>query len=115
VYWDLGAALSDRGPAPLPIGSGTGRRLVVAYPPDKGYTPGDVYEIFVDERFRIQQWIYRKGGAAQPTRITTWEEYERLGPLTVSLLHRSADETFRLWFTDVGVKLKGQKLWTEPK
>jgi len=115
VYWDPGAELTDRGTAPLPIGPGVGRRLVVAYPAGKGYTPGDVYEIFVDEDFRIRQWIYRKGGAAQPTRITTWEDHRRLGPLTVSLLHRSADESFRLWFTEVGVKLKGDQLWTEPR
>ena len=115
VYWDVSAAVEDTGEAKLPIGPGTGRRIVISYPRGVGYTPGDVYELFVDDDFRIKEWIYRKGGAAEPTRVTTWEDHRRLGPLTVSLNHRSADGGFRLWFTDVGVKLKGDKLWTEPR
>ncbi len=114
VYWDIGATVEDTGETNLPIGPGVGRRIVVSYPRGVGYTPGDVYELFLARDDHIREWIYRKGGAAEPTRITTWEDYRRLGPLTVSLTHRSADGSFRLWFTDVGVKLKGDKLWTEP-
>ncbi|MGD8366143.1 MAG: hypothetical protein PVG78_00765 [Desulfobacterales bacterium] len=114
VYWDINTAVSDTGMAKLPIGPGEARRIVVSYPRGARYSPGDVYELFLDDRFRVQEWIYRKGGAAKPTRVATWEDHRRLGPLTVSLTHRSADGSFRLWFTDVGVKLKGEKLWTEP-
>ena len=115
VYWDADAAVTDAGKTDYPIGPGTGRRVVVSYPVKVGYTPADVYEIFLDDDFRIREWIYRKGGATAPTRITTWEDYRRLGPLTVSLDHRSADGSFRLWFTDVGVRLKGEKTWRAPK
>ena len=115
VYWDADAAVTDAGKTDFPIGPGTGRRVVVSYPGKVGYTPADVYEIFLDDDFRIREWIYRKGGATAPTRITTWEDYRRLGPLTVSLDHRSADGSFRLWFTDVGVKLKGEKTWRAPR
>ncbi len=115
VYWDVGAKIADTGTAPLPIGPGSGRRLIVTYPEQRGDRAGDVYEVFVDGRFRIKQWIYRKKGAAEPTRVTTWEDSRRLGPLTVSLARRSADGAFRLWFTDVGVRLRGDKLWTTPK
>jgi hypothetical protein len=114
VYWNVRASVQDAGQSALPIGSGSARRVIISYPAGVGYTPGDVYELFLDGDFKILQWIYRKGGATEPTRITTWEDYRRLGPLTVSLNHRSADGGFRLWFTDVGVKLKGEKLWTAP-
>jgi hypothetical protein len=115
LYWDVDASLTDAGAADLPIGPGSGRRILVSYPEKIGYAPADAYEIFVDEDFRIREWICRKGGAAEPTRITTWEDYRRLGPLTVSLDHRSRDGSFRLWFTDVEVKLKGDKMWRAPK
>jgi hypothetical protein len=115
VYWDVNASVTDAGAADLPIGPGRGRRILVSYPEKIGYTPADVYEMFVDDDFRIREWIYRKGGADLPTRITTWEDYRRLGPLTVSLDHRSKDGSFRLWFTDVEVKLKGEKMWRAPK
>ncbi len=112
VHWDAGAAVAaDDRPAEMPLGGGRGRRLVVRFPPDGGYTPGDVYELFTDEAGRIRQWIYRKGGAAQPTRVTTWEAYSRYGPLLIALERRGADESFRVWFTEVAVKLAGESSW----
>jgi len=115
VFWDTAASVKDTGIVDLPIGPGQGRRVVVSYPPGKGNNSGDVYEIFLDTDFRIMEWIYRKNGAPDPTRVTTWESNKALGPITVSLMHRSKHGEFRLWFTDVGVKLVGDNLWTEPE
>lgn len=112
VYWDQSAQVTaDPEPLPLPIGAGRARRLVVRYPKSEGYTPGDVYELFIDDSGRIAQWVYRKGGDPTPTRITTWEGYQQVGPLTLSLDHRSADGSFRVWFTDVAVRLTGRPDW----
>jgi hypothetical protein len=112
LAWDQSATVAaDASPAPLPIGTGQARRLVVRYPSNEGYTPGDVYELFIGASERIEQWIYRKGGDPQPTRITTWEDYRRVGPLTLSLDHRGPDGSFRVWFTDVGVRVSGQSGW----
>jgi hypothetical protein len=112
VYWDRSADVAaDPEQLPLPIGAGRAKRLVVRYPTNEGYTPGDVYELFIDDSGRIAQWIYRKGGDPKPTRITTWEGYQQVGPLTLSLDHRSADGSFRVWFTDVAVRLTGQPDW----
>ncbi len=116
LFWDRSAAVTaDEAPAPLPIGTGRAKRLVVSYPSNEGYTPGDVYELFVDKSDRIVQWIYRKGGDPKPTRITTWEDYRRAGPLTLVLDHRGADEGFRVWFTDVAVRLTGRPEWIPAK
>jgi hypothetical protein len=115
VFWDTEASLMDTGLAELPIGPGRGRRVLVSYPSGKRYNAGDIYEIFLDTDFRIVEWIYRKKGAVEPTRVTTWESDKALGPLTVSLMHRSKHGEFRLWFTDVGVKLIGDNHWTEPE
>ena len=120
LYWDRSATVTaDDAPVNLPIGTGQAKRMVVKYPANEGYTPGDVYELFIDGSGRIAQWIYRKGGAPKPTqvntwgdyKVTTWEDYKRVGPLTLSLDHNSPDGASRVWFTDVAVRLAGKSDW----
>jgi hypothetical protein len=112
LWWDQSAMVTaDEAPISLPIGTGRAKRLVVKYPAGEGYTPGDVYELFIDDSGRIVQWVYRKGGDPKPTRITTWEGYQQVGPLILSLDHQSADGSFRVWFTDVAVRLSGRTDW----
>jgi hypothetical protein len=112
VAWDDTVTVTaDDVPAALPIGSGKAERLIVRFPATGGYTPGDVYELFIDPAGRISQWIYRKGGAAQPTRTSTWEDYRTVGPLLLSLDRRGPDDSFRVWFTDVAVRVKGKAEW----
>lgn len=112
LTWDLSARLlEDPVPAALPIGSGRARRVVVTYPADEGYTPGDVYELFLDAEGRILQWVYSKAGSPSPTRVTTWEDWRPVGPLVLSLDRRGADGLFRVWFTNVAVRPKGAAGW----
>jgi hypothetical protein len=111
LVWDPNIEIVDMGLSDLPIGEGQARRIVVTYPPTGGYTPGDVYELFVAENSQIQEWIYRRGGALQPTRMSTWEQHRRVGPLTISMDHHGPEAGFRVWFTDVAVQLSGQSDW----
>jgi hypothetical protein len=116
LYWDQSATVvADEAPVNLPIGSGKAKRLVVTYPKTEGYTPGDVYELFIDNSGRISQWIYRKGGDPKPTRVTTWEDYKQAGPLTLSLDHKGPDGRFRVWFTDVAARVAGKPDWMTAK
>ena len=107
LAWDQQATVEDTGHQDLPIGQGSAKCIVVSYPKTGGYTAGDIYELFVDENHLLTQWVYRRGGSATPTRITSWEDNRRLGPLTISLDHRGDDGKFRVWFTNVAVKLSG--------
>jgi hypothetical protein len=107
LAWDQQATVEDTGHQNLPLGQGTAKCVVVSYPKAGGYTAGDVYELFLDENHIITQWVYRRGGSVTPTRITTWEDNRKLGPMMVSLDHRTDDGKFRVWFTDVAVKLHG--------
>jgi hypothetical protein len=95
------------------MGDGQARRIVVSYPPEGGYTPGDVYELFIDDDGLIAEWIYRRGGATTPTRMSTWEDHRRLGPLLVSLDHQGPDG-FRVWFSDVALMLRNGEDWLYP-
>ncbi len=111
LVWDTGCAITANGRQTLPLGSGEARSLTVAYGDSVGYTPGDAYDLFYDDDFRLAQWVFRKGGAMQPTRAVTWEGYAQVGPLLLSLEHRDGEGKFRLWFSEVAVKLVGQADW----
>jgi hypothetical protein len=111
VAWDTNAKVEDIGRKALPMGAGKARCVVVTYPATGGYTPGDVYDLFLDDQYRLMQWVYRRGGSEKPTRISTWEDHRKVGPLTVSLNHQGEDQNFRVWFTTVGVMMVGADSW----
>ena len=106
LVWDEGIKIDVAGQAEnLPIGSGMTTKVIVTYPDTGGYTPGDVYELYVNDDNMIVEWVYRRGGSKEPTRMSTWEDNTQLGPITISLDHNGPDG-FRVWFTDVIVQTK---------
>jgi hypothetical protein len=106
VVWDQGTALSlDASEQNLPFGEGKGRKLTVTYTGEGGYTPGDAYDLFIGKDNRIAAWVFRKGNAPEPTRITRWEEYRDFGGIPFSM-NRPGPDGFRIWFTDVSVEYK---------
>jgi len=94
----------DKGLHKLPIGEGETKRAIVEYSGGEGYTPNDKYELYLDDNFKIVQWIYRRNNSPTPTRLTKWEKYKKVGLLYLSLNRPGKDKSFRVWFTDVEVK-----------
>jgi hypothetical protein len=114
VIWDNTPEVTDKGMAKLPLGKGTARHLVVKYPSNVGYTPGDTWELFIGPDNRVREFIYRRGGPTKPRIvIAAWTDYKKAGPLLVATDHRgTADgKPFRVTFTDVAVKLTGSDTW----
>ena len=111
VAMDTQATVEDVGRKQLPMGEGEAACAVITYPTQGGHTPGDIYELYLDENYRVTQWIYRRGGAETPTRVSTWEDHRYLGPMVFALNHQGDDGNFRIWFTQVGVKLAGVDGW----
>lgn len=114
AYQDSGADVQDAGMHKLPLGKGSARRIVVKYPSNVGYTPGDTWELYVGPDNRVQEFIFRHGGTAKPSVvIATWAGYKKAGPLLISTEHRgTADgKPLRLFFSDVAVKLTGSDTW----
>ncbi len=111
VAWDKNAKVEDIGRQRPPMGDARARCVVVTYPATGGYTPGDVYDLYLDDQYRLTQWVYRRGGSEKPTRISTWDDHRKVGPLTMSLNHQGEDQNFRVWFTNVGVKMVGADRW----
>jgi hypothetical protein len=115
LVWDKDITITvDPEKGKFPISGRTGRMVSVVYPPAGGYTPGDRYDLFLDDDNMIAEWIYRRGGSEIPTVSAAWEDNRRIGPIILSLDHPGADGTFRVWFTGVELKLSsGERIKLE--
>jgi hypothetical protein len=114
VVWDSSAKVTDEGMQKMPIGNASAERVVVKYPSEGGYSEGDTWELYVGADKRIEEFIFRRGGARKPSVVTTtWTDYNKAGPLLISTDHRgTADgKPVRISFSDVSVKLTGSENW----
>jgi hypothetical protein len=79
-------------------------KVTAAYDAEGGYTPGDAYDVYMDATGIIREWAFRKSGAMDVTRSSTWDDYQFIGGMRLSL-DRVGTDGFRVWFTDVDVQL----------
>ena len=114
VYWDSSADVQDMGMQKLPLGKGLAKRVVVKYPSEGGYTPGDTWELYIGPDNRVEEFAYHRGGPKKPSVvIATWTGYNKAGPLLISTDRRGTadDKPLRIFFTDVSVKPVGSNNW----
>ncbi len=114
AYWDKSPTVTDQGMKPLPHGSGSAQLVVVKYPSDGGYTPGDAWDLYVGKDNRVEQFVYHRGGPKKPsTVIATWEAYKKAGPLLISTDHNGTADgnPVRIFISDVAVKVTGSDNW----
>jgi hypothetical protein len=111
--WDTNAAVEDAGMQKLPLGEGSAEKVVVKYPSDGGYSPGDTWELYLGTDGRIQEMAYYAGGPTKHVVIATWADYKKAGPLLVSLEHRGTRDgkPVHVFFSNVAVKLAGSSTW----
>ena len=113
IAWD-GVPGIDEGAQKLPLGDGSAQRVVVKYP-DGGYQPGDTWDLYVGADKRIQAIVYHRGAPTPPPKLVeaTYEDYKKAGPLLISMDHHGKidGKDFRLFITDVSVKLTGSEKW----
>ena len=113
LVWDSSAKVEDTGMHKLPLGKGSAKRIVVTYPSEGGYNPGDTWELFVGSDNRIQEFSYHRGGDATPSAVMSWSDYRKAGPLLVALNRLGAykGKPLRIFFSNVSVKLVGSNSW----
>ena len=114
VVWD-GATVTDEGTQKLPLGDGSAERVVVKYPSEGGYQPGDTWELYVGPDKRIEEIVYRRGAPNPPPHLVmaSMVEYKKAGPLLISTDHHGTRDgkPLHISFTDVSVKLTGSEKW----
>lgn len=104
VWSNPSVTLAEKAEA-TPIGGGLALKATAQWPGEGGYTPGDAYDLYLDERGLIDQWVFRRGGGEEGN-PSTWEGHSQLGPLVVSTEHRGPEgSNFRLFFTEVEATL----------
>jgi hypothetical protein len=103
---DHGAEITLDEDQPLPVPPGTSDCVTVEYADN-----GDAYEIYFDEDRVIRQSVFRKGESAAPAEIATWTDLVRIGPILVSLRHKSADGRKEIWYSDVEARIQGSRRW----
>lgn len=91
--------------AVAPISGEQMKQVSISYNNDGGYTPGDTYHLYLDEENSlIREWTYESSQGR--TMSTTWEDYQTFNGITIAQMHKSEDESFQLYFTDIEVKTR---------
>ena len=115
VYWDSWADVHEMGMQELPLGKDSAEKVVVKYPSEGGYTPGDTWDLYIGSDKRVQEFAYHRGGHGQPKLITAkWEDYKKAGPLLISTNRPGKANHIipsRVFYSDVAVKLAGSDAW----
>jgi len=113
VLWD-GATVTSEGNNQLPLGDGSAERVVVKYPSEGGYQPGDTWDLYVGADKRIVEIAYHHGANKPPKlAIATWADHKKAGPLLVATDHRGTfdGKPLRVSISDVSVKVTGSENW----
>ena len=104
LVWDSNNyTFEHQAEATAPISNQQMQKLTIVYASEGGYTPGDAYDFFFQDDYKIKEWIFRKANQAEPSTITTWEDYELIGGLLISKMHKRSTGDSSISFTGVSV------------
>ncbi len=104
LVWDEGTTLSEPTKVTAPISGDSLHKITITYGTEGGYTPGDAYDFFYDNDFKVKEWNFRKGNTEKPSMTTTWEDYEDFNGLHIAKMHQDSTGGFKLYFTNISVK-----------
>ncbi|WP_242085425.1 hypothetical protein [Aestuariivivens sediminis] len=103
LIWDKGITISNPIKTEAPISKLKMNKITVTYPLKGGYTPGDAYDLFYNDHFIIQEWIFRKGNRKEPSLINTFENYHDFNGIKIALDHKNIENNWNLTFTNVRI------------
>ena len=104
LVWDSNSfTYEHQNEATAPISNKSMQKLTIVYASEGGYTPGDAYDFFFEDDYKIKEWVFRKSNQPEPSTITTWEDYELLGGLLISKMHKRDTGDSSISFTGVAV------------
>jgi len=86
-----------------PISKEIMQKLTIVYGARGGYTPGDAYDFYFQDDLIVKEWVFRKGNTPTPSMTTTFEDYEEIKGIKIAKMHKMAEGSFKLYFTDISV------------
>jgi hypothetical protein len=104
LVWDTGTTISESIKETAPLSKKTLNKMTLTYPNEGGYTPGDAYDFYYNNDFIIEEWIFRKGNAIEPSMITTWENNQEFNGVLVPMSYKKPSENWELYLTNVEFK-----------
>jgi len=90
--------------AEAPMSKKSMQKLTIVYGNEGGYTPGDAYDFYFSDDLIVQEWVFRKSNQAEPSMITSFEDYKMIEGLNLATMHKMTEGNFKLYFTGVAVK-----------
>jgi hypothetical protein len=100
MWSDFESTYNEKGIAP--ISKDEMQMLTVNYKGKGGYSPDDSYRVYFGDDNMIQEWTYISSTGRELT--TTWEDYETFKGIPISKMHKTADSSFQIYFTDIKFK-----------
>lgn len=105
LAWDTGYEFEVIPDQTAPISGDNSDKLTIVYNDTDGYTPGDAYDLYLDEDHMIKEWVFRRGNG-EDGRAMTWENVKDFGGIKIAMDHKDGNGNTFLWFSDVIVEKK---------
>ncbi|WP_040480988.1 hypothetical protein [Mariniradius saccharolyticus] len=103
LIWDTGYTFESTENVTAPISGAAATKLTILYNNVDGYTPGDAYDLYLDENHMIIEWVFRRGNGSEG-RPMTWEDVQEFEGIKITLMHKNDAGNPFLWFSDVAVE-----------
>lgn len=81
------------------------RKITISYGDSGGYTPGDVYDFYINSDYHITEWTWRKSNDSVARIRTKWAPPKNFNGLWLTTHHQGEDE-LSIYFSGVEVILK---------
>jgi hypothetical protein len=104
LIWDNKTSISESEKVIAPITKDSINKITVTYPSDGGYTPGDAYDIFYNDDFIIEEWIYRRGNSTEPSLTNSFENYIEINGIKFAKDHKQPSLDWNLNFTNIKIE-----------
>mgnify|MGYP006299773509 CR=1 FL=1 len=86
-----------------PIQQKESTKLIVKYPNEGGYTPGDRYDVYLNENYHIIEWAYYPSGKEKPALQNTFEDLSNFDGIKINMIHRNPHTGFQLNFRGISI------------
>lgn len=103
LVWDEGYSYSVEEEIPAPISGDISTKMIVVYNNEDGYTPGDAYDLYLDENYLIKEWVFRRGNGPEGNAFT-WENEKEFQGVKFATEHKNAAGLRFIWFTNIAVE-----------
>lgn len=103
MMWDDGLSLSEPIRESSPVNQKELNKITLTYGDNGGYTPGDAYDIYYNDDYMIEEWIFRKSNMPEPSLVCTFESYQDFGGLLIATEHKKPNEDWNLKFKNIKV------------